>query len=149
MIALEEEQSNYERKQEQSNYERKQSSKAPEKELLKIAWKITEKEELLKICRQLIVDIEVVMDKVKIVANDVKSNIARSLTLLRSSLTDFVKKLSKHQRTPATHIFVFMISPESRNKKPYALPVQCLPIGSLKDKQVRGLADKVINEIET
>lgn len=133
--------------EEQSNYESKQSSKAPEKELFKVAWKITEKEELLKNCRKLLVDIEVVRDKMKTVSNDVELNIARSLTSLRGKLTGFVKKLSKHQRTPAIHIFVFMISPESRNRKLYAPPVQCLPIGSLKDRQVRDLADKVINEM--
>ena len=103
IIALEEE---------QSNYESKQSSKAPEKELLKVAWKITE-DELLKTCRQSIVDVKVVKDKLKTTSNDAELNIARSLTSLWSSLTNFVKKLSKHQRTPATHIFVFIISPES------------------------------------
>ena len=39
---------------------------------------------------------------------------------------------------------VFMISPESRNHKPYALPVQCLPITALKDQQCRELANQII-----
>ena len=34
---------------------------------------------------------------------------------------------------------MFMISSETRNRKPYALPVQCLPIASLKDAAVRDL----------
>ena len=37
-----------------------------------------------------------------------------------------------------------MISPESRLHQLYALPVQCLPIKSLKDNSVRGMADKII-----
>lgn len=89
-----------------------QSSKAPKKELLKVAWKIIELEEIMKICRQLTVDIEMLRDKLTTERDHIVVNIASSLTSIRNKLTDFVKKLSKHQRTPAIHIFVFMISPD-------------------------------------
>lgn len=37
-----------------------------------------------------------------------------------------------------------MISSEERQKKPYALPVQCLPYKSLSDAKVRELENKII-----
>ena len=37
-----------------------------------------------------------------------------------------------------------MISPEERNRKPYALPVQCLPYAGLGDDQIQSLVNKVI-----
>ena len=40
-----------------------------------------------------------------------------------------------------------MISLESRSKKPYALPVQCVPYKSLSDKDCRKLMDGVIIEM--
>lgn len=52
-----------------------------------------------------------------------------------------------HQHTPATHILVFMISNEERSKKPYALPVQCIPYKGLSDAKVRELANKIIREM--
>ena len=79
--------------------------------------------------------------------NRTEKNIARQLTSVRKDLVAVVQTLSKHQRNPATHIFIFMISPESRKSRPYALPVQCLPISSLKDSQVRNLANKIIKEM--
>lgn len=95
--------------------------------------------------RNLVVDISSLIDKVKDDQCDlVKENVARKLTLLRTSLTDAVKMLSKHQRVAATHIFVIMISTETRDRKPYALPVQCLPIQTLRDQQARDLANHVI-----
>ncbi len=40
-----------------------------------------------------------------------------------------------------------MLSPEERNKKPYALPVQCLPCGTLKDDELQSIVDKLIEEM--
>ena len=74
----------------------------------------------------------------------VKENYAKKLGSIRENLETSVRRLSRHKRTAATHIFVFMISAESRNKVPYALPVQCLPIASLKDKQCRELANHIV-----
>ena len=48
------------------------------------------------------------------------------------------------QRTAATHVFVFMLSTESRSRKPYSLPVQCLPIRGLRDRTVSDLLNKII-----
>jgi len=40
-----------------------------------------------------------------------------------------------------------MISNEERDKKPYALPIQCLPYKGLSDAKVRELANKIILEM--
>ena len=74
----------------------------------------------------------------------VANNLAGYLCSLRGRLTEAVNLITKHQRTEATHVFVFMISSETRNRKPYALPVQSLPIASHKDAQVRDLANKIV-----
>ena len=39
-----------------------------------------------------------------------------------------------------------MISSEDRRRKPYALPVQCIPYKSIGDAAVRELANKIIRE---
>ena len=72
---------------------------------------------------------------------------AWKITGLQLSLTEFVKGLSKHQRTAATHIWAILISPEEGNAKPYALPVQCIPYVGLTDNQARELVNKVIQEM--
>ena len=114
--------------------------------LLKLAWSVQELQELTSTVCQLIVDIA--SDKLEDPRCDtVKENTAQTLKCLRSGLIEFVKKLSKHQRTAATHIFVVMVSPGSRSRKPYALPVQCLPIKALKDEQMRDIANKVVSQM--
>ena len=70
-------------------------------------------------------------------------NIPRLLTDLRPKLRQFFKDLYRKKRTPATHIMVFMISESKRVKKPYAIPVQCLPYASISDSKIRLLTDKI------
>ena len=89
--------------------------------------------------------VSAVMKKVTEKSCVVEDNVARQLSTIREELSVAVKKLSKHQRTVATHIFVFMLSPEKRNVKPYALPIQCLPIRVLKDMTLRDLTNKIIS----
>lgn len=40
-----------------------------------------------------------------------------------------------------------MISSEERRKKPYALPVQCVPYKALTDAKIRDLANKIVIEM--
>lgn len=53
----------------------------------------------------------------------------------------------KYKRTAATHILVVMISPEERDVKPYAMPIQCLAYKSLKDNEVRQICNKIVEEM--
>ena len=52
---------------------------------------------------------------------------------------NFVKRTVHFRRILATHIFVFMLSSDHRDKKPYALPVQCLPYAGLTEVDMRRL----------
>lgn len=123
-------------------YEEKvESSKATQNVLLKLAWTIQERQELLATVSQHIVDSATLKDQLQNECYDpVRQNTAKTLKSLQYQLIGMVRRLSKHQRTAATLIFVIMVSSESRNRKPYALPVQCLPVKSLKDQQVQALS---------
>lgn len=59
----------------------------------------------------------------------------------------FVKRVIKYRREPATHVLVVLISPEERNKKPYALAVQCIAYKSIKDAEIRQIYNNVVKEM--
>ena len=69
------------------------------------------------------------------------------LTAVRKELFAFINGVTCHQRTPATHVLVFMISSEDRRKKPYALLVQCVPYKGLTNAKIRQLANNIISEM--
>ena len=64
-------------------------------------------------------------------------------------LRDKIQSISpeSEENSQASHILVFMISTEDRTKKPYALPVQCVPYKGLSDSKVRDLANNIISDI--
>ena len=93
------------------------------KDLVSLAWKIKELSKLNKIGRA----IGVLTTKLTGQCRWTKDNIPSQLKEIRQKLTAFIKGIPRHQCTPATHVLVFMISNEERDKKPYALPVQCIP----------------------
>ena len=74
-------------------------------------------------------------------------NAARRLSLMRKRMLVFLQGLYRFRRQPATHIFVLMISPEQRDTKPYAIPVQCIPYISIKHKMCRNLVNNLIAEM--
>lgn len=82
---------------------------------MRLAWNVQDLQELLASVRQLSVDIVTLKDEIEDENYDpVKQNTAQ---ILQSKLIETVKRLSKHQRTAATHIFVVMVSPENRSRK--------------------------------
>ena len=64
-------------------------------------------------------------------------NITRRLTVIRGKFCDLSEKIMHFNNVPATHIFVLMISSDSHNRKPYALPVQWFPYAGLKETDIR------------
>ena len=78
-----------------------------------------------------------------------EQNIPRKLTKIRSTLCELIRLMAHFRRNPATHIFVLMISCDVRDKKPYALPVQCLLYASLKEIEVRRLVFSLSKEVVT
>ena len=98
--------------------------------------------------RKLIVELHVVKIRAEGPVDEyLSSNVPRHLCVLRERLTLMLKGVYRFYCTAATHVLVIMTSPEERTRKPYALPVQCIPYTSLTDKQCRHLTDKVIVEM--
>jgi len=83
------------------------------------------------------------------VTEDVQTqeNIRSQLTTVRTKLFAFIKGVTHHQRTPTTHVLAFMISSEDRRKKPYALPIQCIPYKGLTDAKIHQLSNNIIAEM--
>lgn len=116
--------------------------------LYSLGWKVEELNKLNEDGRKLLTEVRVVHDIVgKDQSHFVKKNIPRRLTDLREKLKAFVKDVTRHHRTAATHVFVIMISPEDRSSKPYALPVQCVPYVGMPEVTARKLVNQVIKEM--
>ena len=126
--------------------EKLQSSKYNDKDMISLSWKIKELDELNEIGRKLHVEIEALCKRIDQCLWQ-QENIPKRLKGIRKDMVSFIKGITRHQRTAATHILVFMISNEERRKKPYAIPVQCIPYKSLSDFKVRELANQVIREM--
>ena len=99
-------------------------------------------------CHYLHTELNVAMDLLRDPGTDFHlSNIPRRLTKLRTRLSAIIKAVSKYERQPATHVFIFMISPEQRNQNLYALPVQCIPCASLKEGEIQRLTTELVEEM--
>lgn len=115
---------------------------------MSLAWDLKQLGELDEEGRKLKVTCQTIKDKVDDnLFNWVQSNMAGQLTSLRKELDSYVRRIRRFRHTPATHILIVMISPEERNKKPYAIPVQCIPYAGLGDLQLRSIVDKVVEQM--
>ena len=124
--------------------------KSTEKTLYGLAWQVRELETLCEDGRKLSVDGSVLLDLLMNPDTDfVGRNVPLLISKLSKKLTSFVERLSKQQRTAATHIWVIMISAEDRRAKPYALPVQCVPYKSLTAEVARKMINGVITEMKS
>ena len=124
------------------------SGKTAEKTLRKLAWNVDDLSHLNDDARELLLDLQ----QLQRVADDGQAqfesiNAPRKLGQLRKKLLNFLQGVYRFRRVAATHIFVMMISPEQRDRKPYALPVQCVPYTSLKHSTCRKLVNKIIGEM--
>ena len=61
----------------------------------------------------------------------------------------YLRNLFVKKRQPAaTHVLLFLVSDERRNRKRYALPVQYVPYKSIKDQFVRDLTNVIKGEMK-
>lgn len=67
------------------------------------------------------------------------TEILKLLPDLKGRLLEYLHGLFTKRRNPASHLLIFMISDELRNRKPYAVPVRFLSYKSLSDKVLRDL----------
>ncbi len=116
--------------------------------MMKLVWSLKELGDLDELGRKVKVNCQVIKDATEDESHNwVSSNMASQLASVRKSLQSYIKRVCRYRRTAATHVLVIMISPEARNSKPYALPVQCMPYVGLGDMEVRAITDKVIQEM--
>lgn len=104
-----------------------------ESKLMELAWNVTGFQELLMTAKNLIMELEGVLD----------GGVISDLPKLKSRLLQYNKNLFSKKRVAASYLLVFMISDELRNRKPYAVPVQFIPYKSLSDSKLRDLQVKV------
>lgn len=130
-----------------SEYSKKQEEgKVSEKAMMSLVWDVKQLTELDDKGRQLKVNCQTIKDHAEDEEFDwIASNMAAQLCNLRKKMECYVHRVSRFRRT---HILVIMISPEERNLKPYAMPIQCIPYAGLGDMQVRSLIDKVVEEMK-
>ena len=116
--------------------------------MFEAGWKVEELKRLVDTCQQLISTVSVVIEVVDDPTTDmIHANVPHQLENVRKSVSAFTRDLSRHQRVPASHIFVMMISSEQRNFKPYAIPVQCLPYHSINQQVMRTLVSDLVREM--
>ena len=125
-----------------------QGSRPPEQPLFALTWDIHELSCLVSVGRTLRVDMATALDILSNSAADhQRLNLPRKLGSIRNRCADFERRTTKFRRKPATHVFVLMISSELRDKKPYALPVQCIPYAGLKESDIRRLVNELVKEM--
>ena len=72
-----------------------------------------------------------------------QGNAKKSLLPLKPKLLEYLRGLYTKKGTPATHLLVFMVSDELRNRKPYAVSIRFMPYGSITDRKMRELESEV------
>lgn len=128
--------------------EKESAGKSTSRNLFELAWDVKELSELNSTGRSLLVEIEVLSNRMADPLYDrIGDNLSRKVTSIRDKLTLYVKGITRYRRVAATHILVVMISTEDRKQKPYALPVQCMPYKGLKDMEVRKIINQIVQEM--
>ena len=110
-----------------------QGGKTSESKLMELAWSSVGFEELVKKVRGFQLELKDVGQEGGGAASGV------DLFELKSKMLSYLKDLFSKKRIAATHLLVFMIADERRNRKPYAIPVRFLPYRSLTDAKLREL----------
>lgn len=117
-------------------YEEKlEKSRASDNLMMKLAWDVAGYEQLIEKAKEFQKDLDSIADELKL---DVGGVVFR-LQKLKKNLLVYYKELFTKKRNPASHLLVFMIADELRNTKPYAIPIQFIPIKSITDQQIRQL----------
>ena len=117
------------------------------KEMFGLAWDVKELSDLNEVGRESSVECATLVEKLLDPKYDIIANNLAKLALFLKVLFFIIKAITKYCREPATHILVVLNSLEERNKKPYALAVQCIAYKSIKDSEVRQTCNKVWKEM--
>ncbi|KAK3748348.1 hypothetical protein QZH41_000090 [Actinostola sp. cb2023] len=75
-------------------------------------------------------------------------DVMKALKSIEKDMMTYLRNLFIKKRQPgATHVLLFLLSDERRNKKPFALPVQYVPYHSLRDQFLRDLTNNIKQEM--
>lgn len=107
-----------------------------EQTLMVLAWNVTGYEELLKQAKEF--EQELLQSIACLQAGD-KTKFKNWLMPLKTKLSQYLHGLFSKKRSAASHLLIFMISDELRNRKPYAIPVRFLPYKGITDCKLRDL----------
>ena len=67
-------------------------------------------------------------------------DVQKAYKSLENDMIVYLRNLFIKKRQPAaSHVLLFLLSDERRNRKPFAIPVQYVPYHSLRDQFVRDL----------
>jgi len=130
-----------------NNYEEKlKSGGTAESTMFSLSWDIEELKHISTECRNMYREVtQCISDCTSELFQH--CNIPRQLSQIRKKLCELNKRIVHFRRVPATHIFVFMISSDARNKKPYAVPVQWVPYSGLKEVDIRRLVSNLCKKM--
>ena len=128
---------------------KQQGGVSTEKLMMSLAWNIKDLSDLNECGRKVIQECDIIKRRLHDCSYDrISNNFAKTVSMLCDLACTFVKTVTKYKRVAATtHVLVLMISPEQRTSKPYALPVQCIAYKSLKDSEVRKIANELVKEM--
>lgn len=131
----------------QKAYTEKSKTPNPSKKvLMELSWERVEYSELLQQCQCLLSYVKTL--KVSVIQSSQVLHVQKSMCEKTSDWEKYLRNLFVKRRQPAaTHVFIFLLSDEQRNKKPYCLPIQYVPYHSLKDQTVRELTNKIREEM--
>jgi len=94
--------------------------RSAEHTLMELAWAVVGFEELLKKVRGFQIELRGYEQRES-------DGASANLISLKSGLLVYLKDFYTKKRTAASHMLVFMIADELRNRNPYAIPVRFIP----------------------
>ena len=122
------------------------ASNPSKKVLTELSWERVEYSELAQQCQSL--QSYVKTSKASVSEHKQVLHVQKSMIDKKSDWEQYLRNLFIKRRQPAaTHVFIFLLSDEGRNKKPYCLPIQYVPYHSLKDQDVRELTKNIRQEM--
>ncbi|KAI8516609.1 hypothetical protein Bbelb_051900 [Branchiostoma belcheri] len=124
-------------KKSQDLYSRRQRESASEETLHALGWEIDSFQTLNSINQDLLSTMEEIISTL---AKDENPTVIRQL---REQLQSYIKAVYMKKREAASHLFIFMMSDEQRNMKPYAVRVRVLPCRVVNDAKIRTLKDEL------
>lgn len=129
-------------------YCKKLNSPTTSAETLKnLCWERVEFSTLLTQAQSIIEKLETLLSKLHPASPSVKNVTMAYKTILKEMNVYLRNLFVKKRQLAATHVLLFLVSDERRNKKPFAMPVQYIPYKSIKDQYLRDMTNTIKQEM--